>query len=240
MSNLLRIALIAEGWTDQIVIGAAISALVAGRSFSLKLLQPEDPAGSAPFADLRPCGWSGVYHWCREVVDRSGRLRDDVIFASYDVVIIQLDADVAESNYAAAHIHDAPDPTDLPCNSPDCPPPSATSNPLRVVMLRWAGETQTPPATVLCTPSKSIEAWVLAALYPTDPAVTSGKLECINRPANRLQAKPAAERLVRSGKKIQERYEAQQQVFKNEWPQVQQTCSEAQRFSEELLDWVTE
>ena len=98
MSNALRIALVAEGWTDKIVVEAAISELLGGPPFALKLLQPEDPAASAPFSAPRPFGWAGVYRWCREVVDRAGRLRDDVVFASYDVLIIHLDADVADSN----------------------------------------------------------------------------------------------------------------------------------------------
>ncbi|HEY5895645.1 MAG TPA: hypothetical protein VIT91_20695 [Chthoniobacterales bacterium] len=236
MSSVLRIALVAEGWTDQIVIEAAISALFADRAFTLKLLQPEDPAAGIPFGSPRPFGWSGVYRWCREVVDRAGRLRDDVIFASYDILIIHLDADVAESHYAGAHINDAPDPDDLPCASPICPPPSATTDPLRAVLLHWAEETQTPPATVLCTPSKSIEAWVLAALYPQDTVVTGGNIECIAQPANRLQAKPAAGRLVRSGQKIRERFKDRQQDMANGWFQVRQVCTEAERFSVELLN----
>src|SRR5438132_11910472 len=114
MSDPVRIALVAEGWTDRSVIEAAIAALLSGRTYDLNLLQPEDPAATAPFAVQRPGGWSGVYRWCREAVDRAGRLRHDIIMASYDVIILHLDADVADGNYAAAHIHDAPDPNDLP------------------------------------------------------------------------------------------------------------------------------
>ena len=235
MSSALRIALVAEGWTDRIVIEAAVSDLVGGQAFALKLIQPEDPAATAPFAVPRPFGWAGVYRWCREVVDRAGRLRDDVIFAGYDILIFHLDADVANSNYAAAHINDAPNLTDLPFSSLVCPPPSTTTDPLRLVLLRWAGETQTPAATVLCSPSKCIEAWVLAALHPQDPAVTGGNLECSVSPANLLQAKPSAERLIRSGKKDKARYQARQQEIANAWPQVRQICTEAERFSLEFL-----
>jgi len=233
---MVRIALVAEGWTDQTVIEAAISQLLAGRSYALKLLQPEDPAASAPFGAPRPFGWTGVYRWCREMVGRAGRLRDDVIFAGYDVVLLHLDADVANSTYAAAHVHDAPDQDDLPCASLVCPPPTTTTDPLRLVLLRWAGETATPPRVVLCTPSKSTEAWVLAALYPQDASVVGGALECFDFPANLLGAKPAGERLVRSGKKDRERYEARKQNMANGWPQVRQVCTEAERFSVDFLN----
>jgi hypothetical protein len=238
MSNMVRIALVAEGLTDPIVVEAAVASLLAGRSFALKLLQPEDPLATAPFGNSRPAGWPGVYRWCREAVARAGRLRDDVIFASYDILIFHLDADVAESNYASAHIHDAPDPADIPCASPVCPPPSATTDPLRIVLLRWCGETATPDAVVLCTPSKNIEAWVLAALYPEDAAVTSGNLECIAEPANLLRAKPADERLVRSGKKVRDRYQTRQKDIENAWPHVRANCTEAERFSVEFIDEV--
>lgn len=233
MSNTIRIALVAEGWTDRSVIEATIAALLAGRSYDLNLLQPEDPAATAPFGVKRPVGWGGVFRWCRESVNRAGQLRGDVLLASYDKVILHLDADVADGNYAGAHIQDAPDPNDLPCGQA-CPPPSATTNSLRVVLLRWAGETNTPPSVVLCIPSKSLEAWVLAAIYPQDAAVTNGNLECRATPANLLQAKPVNERLVRSGKKVRERYEARQADVTTAWPLVRQVCSEAERFSAEF------
>jgi len=238
MSSMVRVALVAEGWTDQIVVEAAVASLLAGRSFALKLLQPEDPLATGPFAVARPGGWTGVYRWCREAVARAGCLRDDIILSSYDILILHLDADVADSNYASAHIQDAPDPTDLPCASPVCPPPSATTDPLRIVLLRWCGETAAPDAVVLCTPSKNIEAWVLAALYPQDTAVTSGNLERIAEPANLLQGKPATERLVRSGKKDRGRYQARQKDIEDAWPHVRAICTEAERFSVEFMDEV--
>jgi hypothetical protein len=235
MPSSLRIALVAEGWTDRSIIEAAISALLGDRAYDLNLLQPEDPSATAPFGVPRPGGWHGVYRWCREAVNRSTRLRDDVLLAAYDLIILHLDADVAEGTYAGAHINDAPDPTDLPCIHPVCPPPTNTTDPLRQVLLRWAGEFATPQRVVLCTPSKSIEAWVLAALYPADPVLGGGNLECISSPASLLQAKPHEERLIRSGKKVRERYEKSQPLICAAWQNVRGHCLEAERFSLEFL-----
>jgi len=234
MSNPVRIALVAEGKTDRIVIEAAVKALLGERRFDLKLLQPEDPASTGPFAIRRPVGWGGVYRWCCESVERAGHLRDDVLKHSYDLVILHVDADVAHSNYAAAHISNAANPGDLPCDQP-CPPPNATTDALRRVILGWANEEVTPPFVVLCTPSKCVEAWVLAALYPTDPAVTGEGLECHPSPGVLLQVKPAHERLIRSGRKDAKRYEAKGGDISTAWPVVRQICSEAERFSTELL-----
>src|SRR6266545_3925071 len=75
-----------------------------------------------------------------------------------------------------------------PCVQP-CPPPSASTNPLRQVLLRWLSESDMPPRTVLCTPSKSMEAWVVAALFPHDAAVNRG-IECWPNPENMLAQQP--------------------------------------------------
>ena len=42
MSSTMRIALVAEGVTDYEVLNAAIESMLAGQSFDLKLLQPEE------------------------------------------------------------------------------------------------------------------------------------------------------------------------------------------------------
>jgi hypothetical protein len=54
----LRIGLVAEGKTDQVVIEAALKAILE-RPFILTLLQPET---SDPFGDAGPLGggWGGV------------------------------------------------------------------------------------------------------------------------------------------------------------------------------------
>lgn len=135
-------------------------------------------------------------------------------------------------DYPSAHIVDPVQ--DLPCARP-CPPVSDTTDALRRVILRWLGEVQVPMRTLLCTPSKSTEAWVVAALYPTDHVARNGNLECHNSPANILAAKPAVIRLVRAGKKSAERYQNRAADIERSWPTVRALCSEAERFSLELL-----
>ena len=225
MSEPLRVALVAEGPTDRLVIEAAVGSILGANPFVLKLLQPEE---SLPFNQLRG-GWSGVYYWCIQAAARAGgRLRDDPLFTTFDVLILHLDADVAANRYADAGIIDTVN--DLPCARP-CPPPENTTNQLRAVILRWVGETRLPPKTVLCTPSKNIEAWVLSALYPTAPVVTSGNLECYPTPGSQLQAKPLKGRLVTGGRKIVEAYRQRAHEIAGAWPQVRACCTEARRFS---------
>ena len=228
MSDPVRVALVSEGPTDRMVIEAAIESILGVAPFILKQLQPEE---SLPFSQVRG-GWPGVYHWCRQAVGRAGALRHDPLFVTFDILILHLDADVAEKRYADAGIKDPPA-EDLPCSEP-CPPPDRTTDRLRAVILRWVGEVCVPPKTALCTPSKSTEAWVLSALYPADSVVRSGNLECYATPEMRLQGKPMNGRLVASGRKIPPVYRERAPEIRAAWPRVRACCTEAQRFSTDI------
>ena len=71
MSDPLRIALVAEGPTDRIVLEAAITALLGQRSFVLSLKQPEvSEAFTGGASGASGAGWGGVYRWCRTTMDR--------------------------------------------------------------------------------------------------------------------------------------------------------------------------
>ena len=64
MSDRLRIALVAEGPTDRIVIEAALRSTLGSRPFVLNQFQP---VGSVAFGPMGS-GWSGVYRWCQQAV----------------------------------------------------------------------------------------------------------------------------------------------------------------------------
>jgi hypothetical protein len=188
MSEPLRVALVGEGPTERVVIEAALASILRERPFILKQLQPEE---SLPFGAIGT-GWVGVYRWCRQAVARSGTsLRQDILYRADDLLLLHLDGDVADECYADGGIVEAIQ--DLPCSAP-CPPPAASTNPLRAVLLRWVGEPEVPPSTVLCTPSKSTEAWVVAALFPEDLAVERG-IECWANPDGRLSQQPVERRI---------------------------------------------
>src|SRR5205085_10570829 len=94
MSDPLRIALVAEGPTDGVVIEAALRSMLSERPFVLTQIFPE---GSISFGQLGT-GWAGVYRWCHQSAKRgNGRLQGDaLVFQNYDLLILHLDADVAE------------------------------------------------------------------------------------------------------------------------------------------------
>lgn len=164
MSDPLRIALVIEGPTDLVVLKAAVLALLPNRDIEFAVLQPELSEAFQPTRPEDGLGWAGVYRWCGQTVQEGGgSVSGSVLFRFHDLLIVHLDADVAEQTYGSGHIDDAT--ADLPCEQP-CPPPSATTNALREVMLRWMNEDQVPARSVICIPSKSMETWVLMALFP--------------------------------------------------------------------------
>ena len=175
-------------------------------------------------------GWGGVYKWCRQVLEQAeGPACENPIFALNDLVVIQVDADVAGMKYKNYGIKDTPN-DDLPCEQ-DCPPSSATTDALRAVMLGWLGETSVPPGAVLCTPSKNIETWVLVALFPNDESAKKPNIECRWDGEVRLRKHG----LIKSGQKLIDEYRGNEKSIQDAWPSVRQKCSEAERFSKDFL-----
>ena len=150
------------------------------------------------------------------------------VLESHDLLIVQVDADVAGMTYKSGKIED--DTGDLPCEKP-CPPASDTTDALRLVVLRWMGETATPSRLVLCTPSKSMEAWVMAALFPKNKVLSRSGWECHANPEAQLGQQPKRQRI----KKRIEDYKAKESEFRATWPRVRRKLTEANRFSVDLL-----
>jgi len=227
MSKPVRVAFVMEGSTDYIVLRAAVRALLDGRDFELTNIWPELDENLRPKTEG---GWGGVYKWCRQVLEQAeGPARENPIFALNDMVVIHVDADVARMKYKNYGIKDAPN-DDLPCEQ-DCPPPSATTDALREVMLGWLGETSVPSGAVLCTPSKNVETWVLLALFPNDESAKKPNIECRWDGEVRLRKYG----LIKSGQKLIAEYRGNEKGIQDAWPSVRQKCSEAERFSADFL-----
>ena len=226
MSEPLRIAAAVEGPTDEIVLRAVLRALLPDRDFEFHTLQPE---GSAAFGSMG-AGWAGVYRWSRQsVCEGGGSVSGSSALSNHDVLIVHVDADVAGRTYADGNIRDAPR-ADLPCEAP-CPPPDDTTNALRAVVLNWLGEHERPPRIVLCTPSKSMEAWVLAAVWPENREVRRDDWECHPNPEGQLGALPKRRRFG----KHPDDYRSRQGKMEQAWPKVSARLTEAARFEAEFL-----
>ena len=231
MSEPLRVAAAVEGPTDVIVFRAILGALLPDTDFVFQTLQPEGSAafGSAPSGGTG-VGWVGVYRWSRQsACEGGGSVSGSSALSNHDVLIVHVDADVAGKRYADGNIQDAPC-EDLPCERP-CPPPCETTNALRAVVLNWLGEHERPSRIVLCTPSKSIEAWVLAAVWPEGDVVRRDDWECRPNPEGQLAALPMHRRF----RKRPDDYRRKQGDMERAWPEVSARLTEAARFEAEFL-----
>ena len=236
MSDVLRVAAVVEGPTDKIVLRAIVRALVPTTDFEFQTLQPE---GSLAFQPIQfagtGVGWVGVYRWSRQSAQEGGgSVSGSFALLNHDVLIVHVDADVANKTYGSGNVQDAPQ-DDLPCEEP-CPPVNATTNALRAVILNWLGEDECHPRIVLCTPSKNMETWVLAAVCPNHGLVPSDDWECRQNPEGQLASLP----LRRRFRKHQEDYLSRQDEISDTWPIVSTRLEEAKRFEEEFFAAVTE
>jgi len=222
------VALVAEGPTDAIVIEAALRTLLLPHTFSLTLLQPE------PTLPKLGNGWGGVLRWCVDFASRGhSRIEDDPTLPGFDLFVLHLDADVAEAAYA----HVSPDVAaqatksgwpPLP-NRSDCPPPDPCADAVRACLLSWCGLAATGPKTVLCVPSKAIDAWLVSALFDDGHPLLNG-IECNLNLEAQLRARPKGERV----QKKQREYRAHESKITGAWAVVRNRCSQAERFSVEV------
>lgn len=233
MSSTVRIALVAEGVTDYEVLKAAIESMLDGRSFDMKLLQPEGSVAFTGAGEAGPLGggWKGVYKWGLQAAKRSGgSVRNDPLFIIYDMIILHIDAGVASEDPANYPVNPLAELSGvLPCEMP-CPPPNDTTDRLRQILLSWVGEDHTPPRTVLCTPSKCTEAWVVAVFFPHDGQMIKRGWECHPSPERRLGQQPKSQRFAKSWAN----YQARAVVIQEEWPRIVKRLTDARRFQDEF------
>jgi len=220
----LRVALIAEGPTDAIIVGAALKAIL-DKPFILQTLQPEATPGPVG------TGWCGVFKWCRAFAGRGAAgLEDDPTLPGFDLFVVHLDADVAEASYADGGLaveEAARALLPLPCNQP-CPPPTAAADEVRKRLVEWLGLKQVGPRTVVCLPSKAIDGWLAAGVLQDGHALRTG-LECNLRLADQLAVLPVNQR-VRKGRRDYLQHES---AVTREWERIRKSCTQAERFHHE-------
>ena len=223
----LRIALVAEGPTDFVIIEAALKAILPG-AFILTQLQPE-----ASLPEMGN-GWGGVLKWCHAASQRhAGPVDQDPTLAGFDLIIIHLDVDVAAMDYGnlGQEVAALVQPSGwgvLPC-AHACPPVTDTVNALSTVLQSWLGQATVGSRTVLCLPAQSSGTWLAASLLPADHALLANA-ECDPRVENGLAQLPKAMRV----KKTRRDYQLKAAALTQNWDAVKTICGQALVFETEV------
>lgn len=236
----LRIALVAEGPTDRVVIEAALRSIIP-RSFVLTQLQPDTSSNIGGGFGPTGTGWAGVYSWCRQMAGVGVEpLEDNPILSVYDLIIIHLDGGVAEETYGAGNIGDNPR-DDLPCF--DWPPesPDIVTDGLRAVLLGWLGQIDSGCKTIFCIPSYCTETWVAAALYgEVFEGYAATDIELFKDVYRFLLSRPKPDRiLTRKAGRVKKRkrlYQSRQDEIGRNWDRCSTLCSQAGLFGEHVLE----
>ena len=225
----MRIGLIAEGPTDTIIIEAALKAFLP-TPFVLTQIQPEEDL-SGDYGQLGG-GWGGVYRYFKMLNSMGNEPQNWPEL--FDMMIVHLDADVAEKSYDDYGITN--DFQDLPCSKP-CPPASDTTEALKQVANGWL-EGPLPSNWVYCIPSKYSETWMVAALNEKQ----SEHIECDSNLITQLGSKPFKLVRYREGKlkKQSRKYREAASRITEKWHLVEQKCSLARVFREDVINIVSD
>lgn len=223
----IRVALVAEGSTDAVIIEAALKALIP-RSFVLTVLQPE------PTRPRLGAGWGGVLRWCESFSSRGfASIEEDPTLSGFDLYILHLDADVADASYLdvsteaenSAHIRGWPR---LPAVSA-CPPADGGVDAVRNCLSAWSNLPDPGVKAVFCVPSKAIDAWLAVAVLKDGHRLIAG-IECNLNIGRHLAGLPLGSRV----KKTVREYRAYQGKVFDEWDRIREICSQAGRFSNDV------
>jgi len=216
----LQIALVCEGPTDRLVIEAVLLHFLPA-PFQLTSLQPDSSETFGPSGT----GWTGVYQWCRQ-------LEQTPLLRSFDLLILHLDTDVAHKTYASGNI--LPEPDELLPSACECPPAQACAEVLKNVVASWLGKPHQafPAHWVFCLPAQAMEAWGIVALYGEQQAEILAQLECRTGLESWIKSRPKQER--DHLKKKTGAYRTLAPQIANAWQRVEQHCSQARQFAQDL------
>jgi hypothetical protein len=224
----LRIALVAEGPTDAVILEAALKAILQ-EPFILTQLQPE---ATRPDTGT---GWGGVVKWCHRLSQRhQGSTEQDPTLIDFDLLIIHLDVDVSTFDYrhCGANLSQLAQECSwecLPCAEP-CPPVEGSCNALRNVLESWLAPSKPGAGTVLCLPAQSSGTWLASAVLPTDHRLLD-RAECNLQVESGLEQLPKNQRI----KKKKREYQLKAPLITSNWHAIKSVCSQASVFESEVL-----
>jgi hypothetical protein len=208
---MLRVGIIAEGKSEWLVLEAIMRKLYTNIEF--ERLRPD-----MTHTSKSPYGWRGVKAWCQEMGPTLETFMTGVKGRELHLLVIHTDCSMAHNENA-----------DRPC-----PPAVDTANALhQVIFERWLDRKDLPPFVVVALPSKSTDAWVVAALDP--PYSKLASVECEWNAENELVARRLLRKKDGAVKKSEVQYKPLAEQTARRLDEVQARCRQAHRFVEDFL-----
>lgn len=163
-----------------------------------------------------PHGWRGVKHWCEENRSDLHALLRGVKGDEIDLLVVHVDCSMAQ-NVGARR---------------PCPPPEATADELRRVVLDvWLAGAAGSFPTVVVAAAQTIDTWVVAALEP--PFAPAGHVECATDAEDELVRRRLLRRKDGEVKKPESRFKPLAEQVSVRFEVVMAACAQAQRFHDE-------
>jgi hypothetical protein len=207
---MIRVGIVAEGKSDWLALEELMRAVHPDIDFVH--LRPD-----MTLVSRSPHGWTGVRAWCQQEGARLEALLSGVPGFPIHLLVIHVDCSMAH-NVEALY---------------PCPPARDTADALREILVRdWLGRPSLPGFVVLATPSRTTDAWIVAALEP--PYFGNEPLECDDLAERELFRRRLLR--LRDGeiKKPDAKYRPLAENMAQALDRVCEVCTEAARFRTEF------
>lgn len=207
---MIRVGIVAEGPSDCLALEEIMRAVHPQIDFLR--LRPDMTLVSGS-----PHGWRGVKAWCQQEGGRLETLLTGVPGLPIHLLVIHVDCSMAHN---AGVLH-------------PCPPARTTADALREVVVQdWLNQASLPEFVALVTPSRTTDAWVVAALNP--PYSGKEPLECDNGAERELVRRRLLRLRDGEVKKPDAKYRPLVDAMIKDLAHVCEICTEASRFRVEF------
>jgi hypothetical protein len=235
----MNIGTVVEGPTDRVILESILSRLIPGRHRFFPL-QPMDTFGETG------TGWKGVRRWCRDTWRREPGGLEKFLSGSagpeIDLLVIQMDADVAKET----DLFDDDEPAPFAVRKP-CPPVEDSADGLRRLIEGWLTSDPLPLKVILTITAQDIEHWIFAALFPGEACCGRKDYECPkperNSPAYLLSLKKYGKWTTRKSGTIKKqvvRYRKCAGMISNNITHVENICTQGRQFFEDVRSFQTQ
>lgn len=235
----MNIGTVVEGPTDRVILETILSRLIQGRHRFFPL-QPMDTFGETG------AGWKGVRRWCRDTWRREAGGLEKFLSGDngpeIDLLVIQMDADVAKEK----DLFDDDKPAPFVVRKP-CPPVEDSAVGLRRLIAGWLKSDPLPFKVILTITAQDIEHWIFAALFPDDACCSRKDYECpkpaLNSPAYLLSLKKYGKWTARKSGTIKKRvvrYRKCAGMISRNITHIENICTQGRQFFEDVQSFQTQ